>query len=324
LVAAPWGIDALLIGFVAGMGLQVAVLLPSFWHRARGHLRFAPRADDLRDLAARYLPVFITHALLQAFLLLDRSFSTLADPAGAAQFEYAERVVNASRAVLGGSLAIVLFPRLTHLRAVGDAAEALVARALGLVCVVTLPVVLTFVFFGDVPVTLAFEHGRFDAEDARAVTAALRGLGPAVLFYGLLYVADRIFIARGRVWTYAGIVAAGLLADAWVKVTSVDELGLLGVGLGTAVGTLIIAVVATAVLVRGGAPGSLRPAWLDLRAAVLAFGSCFGTAAWGAAHWGLGPWGRFGALGAAWVLGAAALALLGPPAWVMLREKIRR
>jgi putative peptidoglycan lipid II flippase len=251
--AADLGAMALVLGLTGGAVLQLVAGMPTLWRLARpyrkdivssGWSALWPRRDELASLGKSYVPICVTHVLWQAFLLFDRSFSSAVGVAAVAQFFYAERVQNAVRSVVVGSVAVVFFPRLTRLWQQGGQeprlALAWLRRASLALLAVTAPAAVVMGLCGAPLVSALFERGLFGSHDSQAVVQALSGLAPAVVGYGVLNLIDRVYILAGQAWRFAALLGLGLLADLAVKVALVP-LGLFGVGLGTSVGVAVAA-----------------------------------------------------------------------------------
>jgi len=326
MVGASLGAEGLVVGFLCGAAVQLAVQLPRLWRLARPWFawsRLRPQSQDLQELWRRYAPILVTHLLLQAFTILDRSFSTLADPAGAALFLYAERIVNASRTVIAGSLAVVIFPRLTRSSAAGAASSDLLGRALGVVTLATIPFGATLFLYGDCLVAALFEHGSFSAADNRAVTTALGGLAPGVLFVGVVLLLDRVFIARGRIWTFASLMALGLAVDGLLKLWLVADHGIAGIAWATTAGFGAAALGALCYLRLFTELRFIKTALIDLGSTGCAFGVAFGIMQLCPELPLPYPWSGVAAALLALAGGAGLLHLLDPPAYRLVRSRLR-
>lgn len=324
IVGAGLGADGLVIGFASGAALQLLIQIPRLWRLAHPWIAWPHwQRRDFEDLGRRYAPILVSHLLFQSFTLLDRSFSTLADPAGAAHFFYAERIVNASRTIIGGSLGVVIFPRLTRLEAAAEETGELIGRALGVVTLVTIPFTLALVLYGESFVALFFEHGSFTASDNRAVTSALVGLAPAAIFIGAILLLDRIFIVRGRIWTFAGFLAVGLGVDLLLKLLLVERFGVFGVAMATTTGTLVAATAAFLHLRAVVGPSFTGTVLQDLGRISLAFGVGFALAHFCPDVPLPPPFAGVASAGLALGVGIGLLHLLAPPVYVMFWARLR-
>ncbi|MEE8409031.1 MAG: lipid II flippase MurJ, partial [Myxococcota bacterium] len=323
------GVDAMILGFVVGSVFQALVQLPALFRVARGRLgRPRVHAADLRDIASTYVPIVVTHLLLQSSMAIDRAFATVTDSMGAAAVEYAEPFVDVARTVIGGSLAVVIFPHLSRVASAGEEDNRLVGRALGVVSLTTLPLVFAYIAFGSAFVAAVLEHGSFGAQESALTTAALLGLAPVATLYPMLYVLDRMFIANGRIWTYAAILAAALGVNIAVKVLLQPSTGLLGITLGTSIGALV-AVLLGGFLSRPRSATSFVPTALH---DIVAVGGCFGIAFAAASvvsrlasvPEAVAPYAGLGWSVLAFGVGLVLLHAVSPPAYRAARETLRQ
>ena len=251
-LGASFGVEAMVAGFWGGSLLQIAIQWPSAKRVFPESFFGNPfRPDILREFTSTYFPIFATHLMLQSTYLLDARYGSLAGPTGVSSMAYADRFVDISRTIIASSLAVVIFPKMSRMAARQESLMPLIHRALGLITLTVVPIVLALLAFGESFVRLFYERGQFGPDDTATVMAALMGLAPAALFFGILYVLDRVFLAQKRIWTYAALMAAGVVVNLICKEALLATWGLTGVGLGTSVGGATSVCLAFLVLERG-------------------------------------------------------------------------
>lgn len=126
-----------------------------------------------RGLMLKYLQALTAIGLVVAFPVVSRSFAS-AYEGGISLFEYAQKLVELPRGLLGAVLTMVIFPRLSRIFSEGNAVEGskLISQAAGLILLVTIPVTVAVYGCAEPVVSLLFERGMFSAQDA-ANTARL-------------------------------------------------------------------------------------------------------------------------------------------------------
>ncbi|QDT98483.1 murein biosynthesis integral membrane protein MurJ [Gimesia aquarii] len=126
-----------------------------------------------RSLFLKYFHALTAIGVVVAFPVVSRSFAS-AFEGGISLFEYALKLVELPRGLLGAALTMVIFPRLSRIFSERDSAEAakLISQVAGLIVLVTIPVTVAVYGCAEPVVSLLFKRGLFTAEDV-ANTAKL-------------------------------------------------------------------------------------------------------------------------------------------------------
>jgi putative peptidoglycan lipid II flippase len=141
--------------------------------------------------------------------------------------------------------------------------------AAGLVVALAVPIVGT-----------AFEYGRFDADDTRAVGGLLAIFAVTIPFWAAHQVYTRAFYAQRRMWTPVIIGTAVTVAVVPVLWVAVNRLGAPGVALGSTIGLVCYTLAIAISWHRSGSDGGavLAAAARTLAASVVAGLTAFGIA----------------------------------------------
>lgn len=126
-----------------------------------------------RSLFLKYFHALTAIGVVVAFPVVSRSFAS-AFEGGISLFEYALKLVELPRGLLGAALTMVIFPRLSRIFSERDSAEAtkLISQVAGLIVLVTIPVTVAVYGCAEPVVSLLFKRGLFTAVDV-ANTAKL-------------------------------------------------------------------------------------------------------------------------------------------------------
>lgn len=150
-------------------------LIPCFYRGAfRGGLQDLWKFAALdRQLILKYFQALTAIGLVIAFPVVSRSFAS-AFTGGISLFEYAQKLVELPRGLLGAILTMVIFPRLSHAFAEGkaDVGSRMVSQASGLILLVSIPVTVVIYGCSEPVISLLFQRGQFSALDV-ARTAEL-------------------------------------------------------------------------------------------------------------------------------------------------------
>jgi len=235
--SAVWGVEALVVGFWLGSIAQIVIQWPKARTLFKGAVFGGLRdLELLKEFSSTYVPIFATHLMLQSTYLLDARYGSLAGPTGVSSMAYADRFVDISRTIIASSLAVVIFPQMSRMAARKEDLTPIIHRSVGLITLTVVPIVLALLLYGESFIRLFYQRGQFTSSDTLDVMAALTGLAPAALFFGIIYVLDRVFLAQKRIWTYAGLMFLGVVVNLILKELLLRPMGITGVALGTSVG----------------------------------------------------------------------------------------
>ena len=287
---------AVLIG---GLG-QVLLQWPPL--RAEGfRYRFdlAPRDPGLREILLLMGPGTLGVAATQFNVYVNTVLATGEQPGAVSWLNYAFRIMYLPIGLFGVSIASASLPLISSHAAREDSAAVrqTLAHALRLVLSLTVPATLGLIALGVPIVRVIFERGRFLPADTEAVALALMAYSPGLVGYSAVKVLSPTFYALRDSRTPVVVSVAAVLINAALNVMLVRTVGYAGLGLGTALASLVNAALLLWLVQRrlGGIEGRRLGSTLvriTLASAVMA-----------AAAWGLHAWLAAGVLaGGAFVL----------------------
>ena len=172
LCGARWGIHSLAFGIVGGMLLQFAILA---WSLHRRGLRLSPRwhgfDPGLRRVVRQYLPAVGASAIMCSTPLVDQSMASLLPSGSVSALSYANKFVALLLGIGTMALGTAVLPYFSKLAAQSDwkALRHTLRTYIGLIVLVTIPVVGACIFLSKPLVALLFQRGNFSPADTENV-----------------------------------------------------------------------------------------------------------------------------------------------------------
>jgi putative peptidoglycan lipid II flippase len=212
LPAAGMGVHGLVYGAILGAGLHLAVQVPGL---IRFGLRWSPRVE-WRDPGVRQVlrlmgPRILTIGAFQLIFVIQDNLASRVSVGSVTALTYGWLIMQVPETLIGTAIATALLPTIAEHFARGDDAafEAVVARAVRVLLVFTLPVALVLGTALRPLVQLAFD---FDARGTELVVWASRAYLAGLVGHSLLEVAARAFYARqnARLPMAAAALGAGV------------------------------------------------------------------------------------------------------------------
>ncbi|EKP94128.1 murein biosynthesis integral membrane protein MurJ [Thermaerobacter subterraneus] len=231
----PW---ALAVGFTVGSLLRVLVQLPE----ARGvgfRQRWEVRLDDpgLRAIAALLPPLFLSAAVTEVNVFVDRMVGSTLGEGIISALNYAFRVVTLPHGLLAMALVQALYPSLGAVAAPGTGNEAafrrLLQQGMGMLMVVLAPMTVALLVLRDPIVAFVYGRGSFDARDAALTALALAAYGLGLVPMALRDLATRALYARRDSRTPALVAVAAMAVNVAGDVVLGRWLGITGLALAT-------------------------------------------------------------------------------------------
>jgi putative peptidoglycan lipid II flippase len=233
------GVQALIVGVVAGFAVQCAILLWS----TRDVL-----AESVRPALALRHPDFVGpmgHALPVMVGTIGASFTTLAnqyflshlDPGAISVITFATMIAFLPVEVFTGAVLMAYYPSLGRCFARADLAGAATVFRDGhrFALLMTLPAAALLALLAEPLTVLLLKRGRFDAHDAELTSNALALLAPGIAFRSMAFYNYRVLHAAVRPWTQVAIGLAGAATTIGLNAAWIDRLGVSGVALATTV-----------------------------------------------------------------------------------------
>jgi putative peptidoglycan lipid II flippase len=159
-------------------------------------LRFDRHHPALRQIFAAFLPITALSVIAQINLVVDRSMASALPTGSIGALSYADTVLGIFYMV-GISLGIAVFPSLSRMAAINDAASTArtIVSSIRLLIFVLTPITLLVILFGSPLVGLILGRGRFDAVAVQMTADALGAYAVGLIAIAAIYVLQRAFFA---------------------------------------------------------------------------------------------------------------------------------
>lgn len=231
LFAGDYGIYALAGGVVAGTVVQLLIILPALKGRGgRLGISLALGNPNVRRVGLLMLPVSLSLGLINLNGVIDVQFASFLGVQGVAAMNYAFRLYQLPEAIFAITVGTVLFPTLSKL-AVRDELESFrstVSTGVRIIFFLLIPISAFIAVLHEPLVRLAYEHGRFTAQDTSLVSWTLLFFAFGSAFSGAGALLTRAFFSLRRPWIPTLVALANLGANAVFNLLFIRIFGDLG------------------------------------------------------------------------------------------------
>jgi putative peptidoglycan lipid II flippase len=275
LAAAPdWGLTNLIAGTLAGLLLQLIVVLGAA-HRAGIRLAGA-RYDQVAETIRTGAAILPGVAFSNLALLLPSTFAARIGEGAVSAFSIASRLHGALTQVLAIALSTVLLPHFAHAIASDESRRVVdwLRIAFPTICALGIVLVLWVGLAGPGAVALIFERGSFDAAATTSVASVWLwltvGLFPSVWGIALAKVLQAMQLGGLLSWI-AALSIASLFGFSYIGV-ALDSLNVVAyaVALAASASAVAFASIAGSRLTHAGAPPTAVPTGLPVFVAATA------------------------------------------------------
>lgn len=203
-------------------------------------LAWPRRPPGLGRLVGTAFATLIASSAAQLFALVGTQVASFL-PSGVSWLYYADRLVQLPLGIIASVAGMVLLPELAARHGSGDAQGMMAAqnRALEVAILVALPAAVALALLADPITAVLFERGAFGPEDTRGTADAIIGLGLGLPFAVIGKVLAQTVFVRCATRDALLAVALGLVATSGSALILSSSLGVIGIGLGIALGCLV-------------------------------------------------------------------------------------
>lgn len=197
----PRALIGLAIGTLIGGALQFAVQLPPLKGLGyRFHPDFRWRDPGVVAILALMGPAVIAASTTQVNVLINSMFASTLGDGAIFWLAIAFRLMQLPLGLFGVALGTVTLPLLSRLVVAGEmgAFRSELARALRLMFLLTVPSTIGLMMLAEPIISVIYQHGRFDAYEAREAGGALRFYAVGLAGYAALKVLVNAFYALDR------------------------------------------------------------------------------------------------------------------------------
>ena len=249
------GVEALVIGVVAGSGLHLMIQLPALstaLARSGGGLGLH---FDLGDVEAREVlrlmaPRMLGLAAAQINLIVLTFFGSLVGDSSISALNFAWLLLMFPVGLFGMSMATAVFPSLAERAATGgpSAVNALVSQTLRFTLFLAIPASVGMLLLRDSIVATLLEHGAFDATATQLVSDALLFYSIGVFAHAAIEIVSRGFYVLGDTQTPVALAISSMLLNVILSAVLVGPMELKGLALALSISAIAEFVLLTLLL----------------------------------------------------------------------------
>ena len=249
------GVEALVIGVVAGSGLHLMIQLPALstaLARSGGGLGLH---FDLGDIEAREVlrlmgPRMLGLAAAQINLIVLTFFGSLVGDSSISALNFAWLLLMFPVGLFGMSMATAVFPSLAERAATGGpgAVNALVSQTLRFTLFLAIPASVGMLLLRDSIVATLLEHGAFDATATQLVSDALLFYSIGVFAHAAIEIVSRGFYVLGDTRTPVALAISSMLLNVILSAVLVGPMELKGLALALSISAIAEFVLLTLLL----------------------------------------------------------------------------
>ena len=249
------GVEALVIGVVAGSGLHLMIQLPALstaLARSGGGLGLH---FDLGDVEAREVlrlmaPRMLGLAAAQINLIVLTFFGSLVGDSSISALNFAWLLLMFPVGLFGMSMATAVFPSLAERAATGGpgAVNALVSQTLRFTLFLAIPASVGMLLLRDSIVATLLEHGAFDATATQLVSDALLFYSIGVFAHAAIEIVSRGFYVLGDTRTPVALAISSMLLNVILSAVLVGPMELKGLALALSISAIAEFVLLTVLL----------------------------------------------------------------------------
>jgi putative peptidoglycan lipid II flippase len=244
-------VETLVLGTVIGAGLHVLVLVITIGRQvhplsAWSAACFCRWEVELGKVARNALPYLLASAIFGSTVVVDQIMAAWLTPGSVAVLGFTDKICGMILAVTASPSCEVLFPYVADQVARQDwvgVRRQLFSSAL-LIVALALPAVLVLIWLAPQIVSLLFQRGSFTAEDTQRVAEVLRFSALQIPFYILGSLAARVVVAMQAPRFIVIVSALATLGNGLLNWLLMQDMGLSGIALATAIVQLFSATAA--------------------------------------------------------------------------------
>ena len=256
------GVEALVIGVVAGTGLHLMVQLPALsaaLTRSGGGmgLHFNLGDPQAREVLRLMAPRTLGLAAAQINLIVLTFFGSLVGDSSISALNFAWLLLMFPVGMFGMSLATAVFPSLAARAATGgpSAVNAMVSATLRFTLFLAIPASVGMLLLRDSIVSTLLEHGAFDAAASDLVSDALFFYSIGLFAHAAIEIVSRGFYVLGDTRTPVALAVSSMLLNIVLSALLVGPMELRGLGLALSIAAIAEFIALTLLLnvrLRGG------------------------------------------------------------------------
>lgn len=234
--------DSLLIyGYVIAVILQCVCVQVSCYKYGFRHRLMLNWDDNLKSLIMMAIPIFMSNALAEINILIDKMFASQLQPGVVASLEYANNMKDCVYQV--GTIAILtmIFPVLAKYWSENniDGFKKSVMRGVDLVTVLYLPMITGIIIVGDYVIDIVYKRGQFSGDAAIITTNAfiIYSIGLIALVIRSIFL--KAFYSMKKTKYILTVCVMNVISNVILNIILVNQFGYIGLTIATTASALL-------------------------------------------------------------------------------------
>jgi putative peptidoglycan lipid II flippase len=192
------GVKAIAIGYVAGVILQLLLLLYFVQKKVNlFQVKFFTKKKYFRFISASLILIMAIESLSQLFMFSDRYFYYSVEPGGIAALNYAINLYLLPLSIISLAISTAIFPVLSKsIDENSTATEKHLNNFFSVNTLLFIPITIVLVFFGDTIIRVLFERGEFTTQDSEMTYSALKIYAFSLIFYSSYAVLNKLIYSK--------------------------------------------------------------------------------------------------------------------------------
>ena len=196
------GILGLAFGFLSGSVISFLLLSPII-RTYNLKFKIKLRNVDILSFVKTVTPLLLTGLLFRSTGVIERIIASSLSEGSVSYLGYSNQILTALLTITASGIAITAYPTLSRLWSENkkNEIEVFFAKTIRVVLLISIPVFISIIVFGDLFIKILFERGAFTSSSTINVGKALSWLMGAFIFQGLGSIVMKVFYLSGKTIT---------------------------------------------------------------------------------------------------------------------------
>jgi len=229
-------------GVVAGNLMALALLFAASYRKGYKYKPVIdPKMPELRMLLLLLAPVMLTTFIGEINMIVDRNFASSLAVGTISSLNYAGKTINIIVAVIGASIATVLYPRMSQYAAQENFGEIrrCVTESIKKLVPVLLPAALGVIILARPIVRIVYERGEFTGQNTQMAMESLRMYAPMLFFSCVNVILTRALFSIRDTKTPAAITAISVGVGIVLKFALIGPFAHAGLALSSSISAML-------------------------------------------------------------------------------------
>ena len=234
------GIFGLAVGLLLGSILSFIILLPVLKYNQL-KLFINLKDVDIQAFIKTLLPLFISGIVFRSTSIFERMIASSLPEGSISYLGYSNQILTILATLTSSGIAVSVYPALSKYWSEQKEIEftQLFVKIVRVIMLISLPIALTVIFYGDVFIKILFERGAFNPIVTHAVSLALAWSMGAFVFQNLGNIITKIFYISGRTMVISIIASVELILYILLGFFLCKQLSFIGLSIALSVSSMM-------------------------------------------------------------------------------------